>query len=138
MKHIKKLIISLCILFATVCHAENWVNIGSSGNQIYDMKGHSMVLGEDNAGNLIMKVHGRIVEAETQDYNEFIWYVTIADCAKGHGKFNMARPSGEFMFDTNFKFGEDKVASNISELLCKGANEIRKQEQKKHSKGVTL
>ena len=120
----KKLIVILASLIALSANAQDWVNVGSTTTQSFDIKAHSLVLDKDNSGKDVVRATGRIVDKKLSEYNEFIWYISLVDCAKGQGTFNMALPDGDFFLDLKFKLGEDTPAAAISGVLCTGANNI--------------
>lgn len=113
------LIALLVCLAATPAMAKpTWTQLGASETNSVFYGNLNTVRAGSYKGQSTIRVDGKQTHANgSQDL--FIWEVSRADCARGHGVIWQLDMSGRSLHRNDFSYGVNSVASGVAQKICR-------------------
>lgn len=108
-----------------------WVRAASTDKYVYSIRKGSFEITKTKAGTPIAVVVLQAIDINTQNIKYYQNYVTKGDCLNGLGKLVALDTNGQYMYENDFVFDGDSVASSIASIICSiYKNELKEQSDK--------
>lgn len=101
----------------------DWVPVSAApdGSSSWEAQRDSFSFAENNSGELIGLVNGRVVSFADNKVELFRWHVTIKDCSRKMGKMVYSDTSDAYLGSVEFVFGAGTHASRLAQAICEAA-----------------
>lgn len=98
------------------------ISVAPDGSSSWELQRRSFEFGNNNFGDPIGIVNGRIVSYSDSRVELVRWHVTLADCVRGMGKMASSDTSNAYLGEVDFSFGGGTHASRIAQAICEVAD----------------
>ena len=132
----KAIIAVLIVLFSALAYPESgWIIIAETGKKPnnglrWEGKPRSLEFSETKGGTPIAVIVGKIFNKKTSYADLYQWYVSAGDCKRGMGKVISLDVSGNFVFENDFVFGSETIATALAETVCGAADRALEKNEK--------
>lgn len=124
--------LALPFLAASPANAnDGWTLVAESNTVQYSAQNGSFISSQTRGGTEIFVVIGKSHDSTTNQISIEKWYVSVSDCAQGHGNLVTLDIDGNFKFENSYANGGGSVASGIAETICALGALYREQAVKK-------
>ena len=97
--------------------AENWITIAETKESKWAVKKGTFEFSTNKMGEPVWVVIGRTKNRKSLKVDLYKWYVTEFDCGRELGKVVSLDISGVFLFDNDFVFGGETIATSMAETF---------------------
>lgn len=104
--------------------SDGWTPVAESSTDVYMIKTNSFDFDRANNGDLVEKVIGRSIDKSSDRVSLYQWYVPVADCKAGMGRFNILDMNGNVTGELDYVQNGGDVASEISDVICRVGEKI--------------
>ncbi len=122
----KRAIVAALATMTIAAYAGEWFEVASNDEFLFEGKANSIKIGKNNGGDEVVAVVGRATKKKDSSTETTIWYVKTEDCKKDTGTLFITTMNGEYVNETDYKIGENKIAAVIASGICEGRKIIEK------------
>lgn len=97
------------------------VSIAPDGSSSWEAQRDSFTFAENNSGELVGLVNGRVVSYVDNKIELFRWHVTIKDCSRKMGEMVFSDTTDAYVDSVQFAFGAGTHASRLAQAICEAA-----------------
>lgn len=97
------------------------VSIAPDGSSSWEAQRDSFTFAENNSGELVGLVNGRVVSYADNKIELFRWHVTLKDCSRKMGQMVYSDTTDAYLGSVEFAFGAGTHASRLAQAICEAA-----------------
>jgi hypothetical protein len=97
------------------------VSIAPDGSSSWEAQRDSFSFAENNSGELVALVNGRVVSYADNKIELFRWHVTLNDCSRKMGQMVYSDTTDAYLGSVEFAFGAGTHASRLAQAICEAA-----------------
>ncbi len=113
------------------------VSIAPDGSSSWEAQRDSFSFAENNSGELIGLINGRVISYTDNKVELFRWHVTLNDCSRKMGKMIYSDTSDAYLGSVEFAFGAGTHASRLAQAICEAA-ELKAEAMQREERSIAV